>query len=92
MKTQFQFPANITDPEKITDCLTDDQINALTDYMTRGMIEYYQGTMQELARIEEELSHAKDIIKQDRQVISNLMQRFPLVKLTGGIKFNSGLN
>ncbi len=92
MKNQFKFPANITDPEKITDCLTDDQVNALTDYMTQGMIEYYQGTMKELARVEAELAHAKAIIKQDRQIISNLLQRFPVVKLTGGIDFNSGLN
>ncbi len=92
MKNQFKFPATILDPEKIMDAMTDDQQNAVNEYVSAGTIQYYQDMMKELARVEAELAHAKAIIKQDRQIISNLMQRFPVVKLTGGIDFQSGLN
>lgn len=88
----FRFPASITDPEKIMDCLTDDQQNAVNEYVGAGIAAYYRDMMNELDRLEKELTYAKATIRQQHRIISDLLQRFPVVHLAGGIDHQAGMN
>lgn len=94
MKTPetFRFPASITDPEKIMDCLTDDQQNAVNEYVGAGTAAYYRDMMNELDRVENELAFAKATIRRQHRIIADLLQRFPVIHLARGIDHQAGIN
>lgn len=94
MKKQpsFKLPVSITDPEKIINCLSDEQHTALAQYIGQGTSEYYRSMMDELARVEEELQRASALISRQRAAMRNLMANVPLVRLRSGIDLKSGMN
>ena len=79
----FRFPASFVDPEKILNCLTDDQQNALTEYVGAGIGAYYSDMMKELTRAEGELARARRIISQQKKVLNEILQRSLFIKLPG---------
>jgi hypothetical protein len=91
-KQSFQIPASITDPAEIINYLTDEQFNALSQYIGQGAAEYYRSMMEELNRVEGQLRAAGEVIALQRTAMSNLMAKIPPVRLRSGIDFKSGLN
>ncbi len=81
----FQFPASIIDPQKIYDCLTDEQKDALSGYIGAGITQYYKSMMAELDRVEAELKTAKVLLRQQNRIIAGLSLRCQVAVTLPGI-------
>jgi len=90
-KQSFKIPVDAT-PDEIIDCLTSEQHAELSEYLSKGIAEYYKMMMGELSRVEADLRRAGELIARQRAAMRNLMGVVPLVKLRSGIDLTSSLN
>lgn len=63
MKKKNQIPKSINDPEKILGFLSEEQNYLLTDYLTKGVTEYYQSMMKENERLENDLIRVRKLFQ-----------------------------